>query len=374
MKKTLIIVLTLILIIIPVHATQLRNRKDQLNNAKQAIKDSKIELELTKEEKEKVKQEIQSLDEKIVMIENKILEVENQLTRKEEDINQTEVELEKAIQDKEHQFDEAKDRLVQMYKNKRTGYMKLLFSCDKFWQIINRAEYVKRIANKDDSILVEYERQVVSIDNKKEQLEQQKADIELLFKEQVSIKSTLNSAMQRKNEAFAELAGEEEQLQAQIKEMEQISKDLEAEIRKLTQKSTIVYAGGPFLWPVPGNYRISSEYNPRSNPISGKYEFHSGIDIPAPYGTEVLAAADGVVITSGWVNGYGNTVMINHGSGLVTLYGHNSSLVIANGQTVKKGDVIARVGSTGYSTGNHSHFEVRVNGSHVSPWNYIKKG
>lgn len=374
MKKILIIVLTAILFVIPANATQLKNRRDQLNNAKQAIKDSQKELELTKEEKEKVKQEIQTLDEKIIMIEDKILEIEHQLAKKEEDINNTEIELQAAITTKEQQFDQAKERLVQMYKNKRSGYIKLLFSCDSFLQIINRAEYITRIANKDESILLEYERQVLAIDRKKEQLEQQKSDIELLFKEQISIKSTLSNTMEQKNEVFAQLVGEEQKLQAQIKEMEQISKNLEEEIRKLTAQSNIVYAGGPFLWPLPGYYRISSEYNPRSNPISGKYEFHSGIDIPAPYGTAVLAAADGVVITSGWVNGYGNTVMINHGSGLVTLYGHNSSLVIANGQSVKKGDVIARVGSTGYSTGNHVHFEVRVNGSHTSPWNYIKKG
>ncbi len=368
--------LTFILLVMPVCATQLKNKKDQLNNAKQAIINSKKELELTKEQKEQIKKEIQNLDKEIIDIENKILEVEEQLASKEEDIMKTEKELEQAIAKKEAQYEEAKQRMVQMYKNKRSGYIKLLFSSDSFSQIISRAEYIKRIANKDESILQEYERQVAAIDNKIVTLEKQKADIQLLHKEQIAIKSTLSSTMQQKNQIFAHLVGEEQQLQAQIKEMEEISKQLEKDIQRLLaqQQNNIVYAGGPFLWPLPGYYRISSEYNPRNNPISGNYEFHSGIDIPAPYGTSVLAAADGVVITAGWVNGYGNTVMINHGSGLVTLYGHNSSLVVTNGQTVKKGDVIARVGSTGYSTGNHLHFEVRVNGKHVSPWNYIKKG
>ena len=125
------------------------------------------------------------------------------------------------------------------------------------------------------------------------------------------------------------------------------------------------------MWPVPGYYRISSDYVDRTSPIFGAAEFHTGIDIPASYGEDVVAAADGVVITSGWVNGYGNTVMISHGSGIVTLYGHNSSLVISNGQSVKKGQVIAKIGSTGYSTGNHCHFEVRINGDHTSPWPYL---
>ena len=125
------------------------------------------------------------------------------------------------------------------------------------------------------------------------------------------------------------------------------------------------------MWPVPGNYRVSSGYVDRTSPIFGTAEFHTGIDIPANYGTSVVAAADGVVITAGWVNGYGNTVMISHGSGLVTLYGHNSSLVVSKGDSVKKGQTIAKVGSTGYSTGNHCHFEVRKDGDHVDPNIYL---
>ncbi|MBQ7241903.1 MAG: M23 family metallopeptidase, partial [Firmicutes bacterium] len=104
--------------------------------------------------------------------------------------------------------------------------------------------------------------------------------------------------------------------------------------------------------------------------VSGS-EFHTGLDIPAPRGTNIVAAADGKVITAGYVRGYGNTIMISHGNGLVTLYGHNSSLAVSVGDWVSAGSVVAYCGSTGNSTGNHCHFEVRVNGSHTNPWNYL---
>ena len=137
-----------------------------------------------------------------------------------------------------------------------------------------------------------------------------------------------------------------------------------------------IYTGGKFLWPVPKYSYISCDFGQRICPFHGR-EVHSGVDLAAPYGVSVLAAADGKVVLSGWNGSYGNCVILSHGSGLFTLYGHNSSLQVKVGDTVKRGDVIALVGSTGASTGNHSHFEVREGGNEhgnaVSPWKYLKK-
>lgn len=129
---------------------------------------------------------------------------------------------------------------------------------------------------------------------------------------------------------------------------------------------------GKLAYPVP-NYEsaVSSSYGWRIHPISGESKFHTGTDIPAPTGTPVIAVADGVVTIAGSMGGYGNTVMIDHGKGIVTLYGHNSSLDVVAGQTVKTGQVIAKVGSTGVSTGPHSHFEVRQNGEYTNPVKWI---
>ena len=158
------------------------------------------------------------------------------------------------------------------------------------------------------------------------------------------------------------------------------SQEAEVLINQLLKQSgnepaTASYSGGQLGWPVPckvpASSSLSSGFVYRKKPIGSGYEYHSGYDIPAPYGSDIVAAEGGTVIYSGWMNGYGNTIMINHGGGIVTLYAHNSSLVVAKGATVTRGQVVAKCGSTGNSTGNHCHFEVRLNGTAVSPEPYL---
>lgn len=148
------------------------------------------------------------------------------------------------------------------------------------------------------------------------------------------------------------------------------------EIAKQQESTTVYYTGsGSLGWPVPSrsasSSSLSSGFVQRANPVSGRWESHSGYDIPAAYGAPIVAAEGGVVTYAGWMNGYGYTVMISHGGGLTTLYGHNSSLTVSKGQTVSRGQTIAKCGSTGNSTGNHCHFSVLVNGSYVNPASYL---
>ena len=124
-------------------------------------------------------------------------------------------------------------------------------------------------------------------------------------------------------------------------------------------------------WPTPGYTRITSPYGMRTHPITGVYKLHTGVDLGAPYGSNFIAATDGTVIIAGYNTAYGNMVIIDHGGGVSTLYAHGSKIMVEVGQTVKKGDIVLKVGSTGYSTGPHAHFEVRVNGKVVDPMPYI---
>ncbi len=133
----------------------------------------------------------------------------------------------------------------------------------------------------------------------------------------------------------------------------------------------VSYDGGQFMWPVPSTRYITSPYGYRIHPVYNYKKFHSGIDIGASYGVDIVAAADGTVTLATTNGGYGKCVIINHGSGITTLYAHNSQLLVSNGQSVTRGQVVAKAGSTGVSTGPHLHFEVRVNGSTTDPMPYF---
>lgn len=363
----------LIIFSLPIGATDVSSKRDELENTKQQMENAKNELDQTKKDQEVVKNEMDTLDKEITSVEEKILKIESDLEAQKQEVARVEEELALAIEKKDIQYAATKERMIQMYKNSKTGYIELVFSSGSLSELLNRSQYIKTISKYDNQLLEDYEAQEVIIKEKQEEVEQEQAKIETLYAEQVSVKKNLASMRQAKNEKLGMLKQQEGSLHANIEGFEEISKQLEAEITRLTRQSTVKYNGGAFAWPVPNNYRISSEYNPRDNPISGKAEFHQGIDIPAGYGKPVVAAADGRVITAGWVNGFGNTIMIDHGSGIVSLYGHNSSVTVSTGDWVNKGDQVAKIGSTGYSTGNHCHFEIRINGRHTNPWTYLNK-
>ena len=401
MRKKIILLLAMVLTFVPIHATTLKDKKEELNSTQQDIKDKKEAATKKKEQKEALQEEIKQVDLEMVEIQDNISELGDKLEIKRNQIADSEEKLEEANEKKDAQYEATKKRMVQMYKSQKIGYIQVVFSSNNFWDAINRVEYVKRISRKDRSILDEYKLQIQTIKEQKQVIEEEKNELDKLQKQEIAKNEQLEAARSKKEAAMEKLAAEEGKLKSEIVNLEEISENLKSEIQELTRqleeearrrkeeeerrkqaasssssssssgKIPTQYVGGTFMWPVPGNYRVSSGYVDRTSPLFGTAEFHTGIDIPANYGTSVVAAADGVVITAGWVNGYGNTVMISHGSGLVTLYGHNSSLVVSKGDSVKKGQTIAKVGSTGYSTGNHCHFEVRKDGDHVDPNIYL---
>ena len=177
-------------------------------------------------------------------------------------------------------------------------------------------------------------------------------------------------ASRSKETYMADLQDNIEEIQRQEAAMEDQSKQIEKDI--LAAQRAVEYAGGELAWPVPGHYRITSPYGGRIHPITGVWSTHGGTDIAAPNGTPIVSSNDGVVIYAGYHYSYGNYIIVDHGGGIATLYAHCSKLLAWNGQAVTKGETIALIGSTGESTGNHIHYEVRVNGVRKDPMGYLK--
>ena len=371
-KITAIVLAVTIFMPFPIYASKVDTKKKELSGVKTSIEESKKDLMEKTKQIAGVQEELKVLDKVIIDVEDQLLEINDKLGIKEEELEMSEEELEQAIKAKEEQYESGKERMESMYKNQKIGYIQIVFTSKNFWEMLNRMDYIRKIAQYDQTMLENMKNKEEEVAVRTEQLEAEKQGISLLYKEQVGVKSRLDVTRTEKDKALAKLEKDEESLENQIKDMIQISAELEKEVKRLTQLSTLKYTGGKFLWPVPGNSRISSGYDSRVHPITGVYKFHTGIDIPAPFGKAVVAAGDGKVISAGWQGGYGNTVMIDHGSGYVTLYAHNSSLTVSVGDVVKRGAQVAKIGSTGYSTGNHSHFEVRLNGAHKNPLTYLK--
>lgn len=309
---------------------------------------------------------------------NKLQQLQKQIDATENQLKQTGRELEEAERRVAERDALLKSRLRLMYTNGAVTYLEVLLESTSFSDFLNRFQALKSIVAKDKDILEANKRDREEVARKKSEVETQLQQVEALYAENERIKQELVAKEKDKEVMIASLTSQEEQLEELSEEQEQFLKELAAQKSKLwaeknKNKAKVVFSGGKLNWPLPGRTTISSGFVQRVNPVTKKRENHKGIDIPAPAGTEIHAAAAGTVIIAQWVNGYGNTIVIDHGNGLQTWYGHARSLAAKEGDQVKAGDVVSYVGSTGQSTGNHLHFEVRVNGEPVNPLSYVSK-
>lgn len=292
-------------------------------------------------------------------------------------------------------------RVRDIYINGQISYLDVLFGAQDFGDFLTRMDLLKRVMIRDSELVADvlaYQTEIKEVGKQLEadrQIQEELAtkaqsamDVKL---EKVAKQQALIDLMQNDKEVYdrqydemmASSAEVERLIHAKEEEMRRAAEAArrQAEMEARAAKSGNVEIigddggyvmqsfGGGMIWPISGP--ITSEFGWRTHPIFGSQRFHSGLDIGGDYGMPIHAAASGVVIESGWIGGYGNTIMIEHGSGIVTLYGHNESLAVGVGQQVNQGDVIAYCGSTGNSTGPHCHFEVRLGGEPVSPWDYL---
>lgn len=258
-------------------------------------------------------------------------------------------------------------RIRDIYKHGQVSYLDVLLGATDFGDLATRMDILKRVLKQDVELIAKVKAERELVLQKKAELERDRAAI-IELKKAAEFKKGLIE--QRKSEQESVLDGavmEKDTAERAYQELLDTSRRIEQMIRR--QQSGEPVGTGIMMWPTSGP--ITSPFGWRTHPIFGTQRYHSGIDIGADYGDAVVAADGGVVIYADWMGGYGKAVVIDHGGSISTLYAHNSQLLVSEGQRVYKGETISRVGSTGYSTGPHLHFEVRQNGSPTNPLSYL---
>lgn len=395
-KKILSIIIILSVILTNMHAVFAQKTSQDYANAKKEVqadqkkadgqlKEVEGKLDDALQQVSEVSESINSVETDISNLTNQVKELDDSIVKKQKDLEEKQVLLD--------------ERLSAAYMNKGNTYLEALFS-GGIVNFVSNYDMIKQIAEYDNNL-------IKSVKDTKQSLEQEKEKVEKVKSEKEEKKNELKKLQQEKQKKVDSLTAEQKDIQkkledynAEMKKLEKLEKE-QIEKEKKTKKeaeekarikntknnnttnnnggsnsggsSNPTQSTGAFMWPVPSSHRISSNYGYRIHPIYHTKKLHAGIDIAAAGGADIVAADSGTVILSsfGYNGGYGNYVIISHGNGVTTRYAHCSNLYVKVGQTVTKGQTIAAVGTTGSSTGNHCHFEVRINGESKNPLNYV---
>lgn len=336
----------------------LDDMEEQLNQLDETHKDFV-------DQQNKVIRNIRGLEEKVRLTEDEIKSLNVQIQENQVQVNLANLELDAAKQKLSETNDLLDSRIRVMYMNGTVGYFEVLLESKNFEDLLVRIDLLQRIIESDTDLILQMEVDQANVEEKKANLENEQTKLVTLQDEMTVKKSELKAQIAELEEKQIKLEEDIEAVAIQIDEINEDAEKVKAIIEDL--KLQELYAGGKMIWPVDGYRTISSPFGNRIHPILGVYKMHTGIDIPCPTGTKIMAAQQGTVIWSNWLSSYGKAIMIDHGGGIVTLYAHNSSLIVKKGDKIVKGQVIALSGSTGNSTGPHLHFEVRENGEYVDP-------
>ena len=352
---------------------------EQQNQVQQELEKAEEQLTYVQGELSTAVIQIQELDDKIATYQKQLDEVNAQYKELQEKVEKTEAELNQAQTEYEKKLELLQNRLVQIYKHGETSYLDVLLNSRSIIDFVSKYFVVQKIVESDGKAIEQLEEKKNEVEKINKQLQEDKAKMKLMKveaeKQTVVLTNTKTVHENYKNS----LSESEKQISAQIdtykKQQEELQNLIQAAINGSNYE--LKYYGGIMMWPTLESSYITSPYGSRLHPIQGVIKNHDGIDIGGDTGNPVYAAADGIIIYSAFnTGGYGNMVMIDHGINdegikIVTLYAHGDKLLKNVGDTVKKGDIIMEMGSTGNSTGPHVHFEVRENGTHVDPKKYL---
>jgi murein DD-endopeptidase MepM/ murein hydrolase activator NlpD len=384
---TLAVILTAVLVLQP-YQGQAATQMDKINKQ---IKELQNKMNRTSNEKKQAEQKAQALTgqkeatkEEIQNLMSQIETVGAKLNGTQKQIDETEAKLQLAGQQLEDAMNQEKStggkldsRVRLMYTNGAVSYLDVLMSSTSFSDFVGRFDAFQSITMQTRDLLDSQKTVRALVEQKQAEVTSELTDVKSLYVQMADQKAELEGKENAKEAMVAKLSLEIENAGEISEESEKQLMELAKKMAKLqAEKSRIktYYKGGKLAVPLHTSYRLSSPFGYRIHPISGSKKLHTGLDMAAPSGTSIYAAESGVVIVSQWWSGYGNCIIIDHGGGLWTLYGHikNGGLLVQKGDNVKRGQKIALVGSTGNSTGPHLHFEVRKNSEPVNPAPYLK--
>lgn len=388
----------------PLSAQATKSGLSDAKNKKTALEAEKKKTEQELKNLEGLKSDttayVKKLDSSLESIGNELSKLNDDIDAKEKQIDTTKQELSEAKETEKSQYESMKLRIKYMYEKGDSTYVDLLMEAGSLSELLSKAEYITKISSYDRQKLDEYAATKEKIAEKEKALEEEHAELLNLQDEteakQASVEKLLaakQTELQNYETKIASAEGQISEYAKSIEAQENQIKSIEAEIKRKEEEArkkaeeekkeaaaankaaqtykTVSLGDISFTWPCPASGRITSGFGGRKSPTKGASSNHQGIDISAPTGTSIVAAAAGEVVIATYSSSAGNYVMISHGGGVYTVYMHASSLLVSQGQSVKKGQTIAKVGSTGYSTGSHLHFGVRVNGSYVNPTKYV---
>ena len=371
--KALNLVLSLLLSLSVTGTALADDLEDQLADLQRQAEEQQAKTNEASAKVESVSERLRQIQEELRIATAEYKEVKGELDAIEDKISDNTELLEKTEADLKVRNKKLQQRVRDIYINGQVSYVDVLFGAKDFADLMTRMDVLKRIIKHDYDLIMKVKEEKATVENTRAALDKDKAEAEVLVADAEQKKSRMEDKESEQQVLLDQAIYDRDTSERAYEELMAASEEVANMIRR-SQMSASGYSGAPagaggMIWPLSGP--ITSEFGWRTHPIFGTSRFHSGLDIGGDYGLPIYAAASGTVIYAGWISGYGNAVIIDHGGGVTTLYGHNDSLNVSEGEVVSQGQVIAMCGSTGNSTGPHCHFEVRENGEPVSPYGYL---
>lgn len=369
--SAIVLVAMIFTVALPTYADSLEEEKAKLEDVQQQLQNKDAQRESKKKEVKSAIDELMVAQNQLAEAQKALQAVEDKQNSLELKIDSTKITIEKNKKELEKTKKIYSKRLREIYINGQINYLDVLLGAKDFSDFSSRMYLLQRIIARDIGLLSKLEDQKRNLNSQQEALEEDKRQLDKVHADVDAKKKAVEAKADARRALYDKALAEQNKLEQEYNDLMETSNNIASMIKNWEQSGTLgsVNGSGRFIWPIHGE--ITSPFGWRTHPIFGTQIFHSGIDIGADYGDPILAADSGTVVYAGWMGGYGNAVMIDHGGGLVTLYGHNTAVLVSEGQAVDKGQVVAHAGSTGYSTGPHCHFEVRLHGEPVNPLSYL---